>query len=226
METKLKKLLKLIVIFLVYFIYTTVVSSILNVFGITDQVIAVFIADLLFFLGIVILYKDTIKEGFLNFIKELSLSKKILFIVKWVVILFVINILGGIITEMIFPALAEDGNTDSIYSIASISTLYAIFKTLIFAPIAEELIFKKTVRELISNNLSFIITSSLIYALVNIMYTDITYLTIIDLLRYFVFSSVLSYIYVKNKDNIFMPMLIKFFYNLIPLTILLLGIGG
>lgn len=226
MNERLKQLLKLIIIFLAYFIYTTVISQLLGVFNIKNQVVASFIADLLFFLGIVIFYKDALKDSIKRFIKELSFTSKIIFIIKWVAILFVINIVGGMITEMIFPSLNGDGNTESIYSIASISTFYMIFKTLIFAPIAEELIFKKTTRELISNDLTFIVTSSLIYALVNIMYTDITYLTLIDLLQYFIFSSVLSYIYVKNKDNIFMPMLIKFFYNLIPLTILLLKIGG
>lgn len=226
MNEKTQQLLKVIIIFLFYFIYTTVISSILNFCGITDDLIAVFIADLLFFLGIVIIYKNSIKEGFLKFFKNYSLSKKIIFIIKWIAILFAVNMLGGIITEILFPSLEEDGNTGTLYSIASISTFYMIFKTLIFAPIAEELLFKKSIRGLIPNNLVFIIASSLIYALINIMYIEFSLFTIIDVISYFMFSVVLSYIFVKNEDNIFMPMLIKFFYNLIPLTILLLGIGG
>ena len=97
---------------------------------------------------------------------------------------------------------------------------------MIFAPVAEELVFKKTIREIINNDILFIVTSSLIYALINIMYTDISVLTIIDMISYFAFSAVLSHIYIKNKDNIFMPMLIKFSYNLIPLIIMLARIGA
>ncbi len=226
MNKEIKQLLKLITIFLVYFIYTTVISNILGIFKINDEVIISFIADLIFFLGIVILYKDDLKKGFIKFIKNYSFLKKVLFVIKWVVILFTINIIGGVITEIIHPSLTEDGNTNAIYSLASISTFYTIFKTLIFATITEELLFKKSIREVITNNIAFIIVSGLIYALINIMYTDITVLTVIDLFQYFIFSSVLSYIYVKNEDNIVMPMIIKFFYNLIPLTILLLGIGA
>lgn len=226
MNEKTKQLLKLIVIFLVYFVYTIVITSVLNVCGIVDEIITVFIADLIFFLGIVILYKNDLKQGFITFIKEFSISKKVLFIIKWVAILFAINIIGGIITEMIFPSLESDGNTTSIYSLASISTIYTIFKALIFAPIAEELVFKKTIREIINNNTLFIVTSSLIYALINIMYTDISVLTIFDMISYFAFSAVLSHVYIKNKDNIVMPMLIKFSYNLIPLIIMLARIGA
>lgn len=226
MNEKTQQLFKVIIIFLFYFIYTTVISGVLSLCGIKDELIAVFIADLVFFLGMVIIYKDSIKEGFLKFIKNYSLSKKIIFIVKWVAILFAVNMLGGIITEILFPSLEEDGNTGALYSIASISTFYMIFKTLIFAPVAEELLFKKTIRGLISNNVVFIIASSLIYALINIMYIDFNVFAIIDVISYFIFSVILSYIFVKNEDNIFMSMLIKFFYNLIPLTILLLGIGG
>lgn len=227
MSEKTRKLLKVILIFLIYFIYVIVVSSVFNLFGISDEIVIEFIADLMFCLGIVILYKNDLKANFIKFMEEHSITQKIIFIVKWVLILFVINIVGGIITEIFFPSSLEtDGNTNSIYSLATISTFYTIFKTLVFATVAEELFFKRTIREVISNNIIFIIVSSLIYAIINIMYTDITILSVVDFLSYFMFSSVLSYIYIKNDDNIVMPMIIKFFYNLIPLTILLLGVIG
>ena len=202
-----------------------IVSSILNVFGISDEIVLIFLSDLVFLIGTMLLYKNRIKDGIRDF-KKIKLSKKIMFVVKWVTILFLINIIGGILTELAFPNLIEDGNTTSIYSIASVSTIYIVFKTLVFAPIAEELVFKETVRELINNDIVFIITSSLVYAFVNIMYTELTLLTISDMMSYFIFASILSYVQVKNDDNVFMPMLIKFFYNLIPLTILLLGVGA
>lgn len=222
---KIKPLLKLILIFIVYFIYTTVVSKIMNLLGINNEIAILFVADFIFLIGMIFVYKRDIKEGFNSFKNSHTILNTIFFIIKWVVILFAINIVGGMITEIIFPALTENGNTSAIYSLSDLSTLYIIFKTLIFASVAEVLVFNKTIRELISNNIVFVVTSSLIYALINVMYTDISFLTIIDLTQYFIFSSVLAYLYVRNKDNIFVPMLIKFSYNLIPLTILLIGIG-
>ena len=225
MNKNIQPLLRLVLIYLVYFVYAIIISNILKIFGISNEIALVFVADLLFFIGITYLYKDSLKDGYNKFIKKYNLSKRVLFILKWIAILFGINILGGIITELLVPNLLEDGNTTSIYSIASISTVYTIFKTLIFAPIAEELVFKKTIRELINNNALFIVTSSLVYSLINVMYTDITLLTLIDMISYFIFSTVLSYIYVKNEDNIVMPIIIKFFYNLIPLILMIISIG-
>lgn len=225
MNHKIKLLLKPMLIYLAYFTYNIIISSILKLFGISNEIVLMFISDLLFLIGIVILYKNSLIDGFNKFIDKFKDSKKILFILKWVAILFGINILGGIITELLVPNLLEDGNTSSIYSIASISTVYIVFKTLIFASVAEELLFKKVIRELIKNNVVFIITSSLVYALVNVMYTDITILTFIDMLSYFIFSAVLSYVYIKNEDNIVIPIIIKFFYNIIPLALMIISIG-
>lgn len=226
MNEKLKSLLKILSIYVAYFIYTTLISSTLSVFGISGEVTLMFISDLVFFASIVTLYKDELKEGYKKFEKNYKPSKRIFFILKWVAILFGINMLGGIITELFFPGLAETGNTATIYSLASVSTAYIIFKTLIFATVAEELVFKKAIRELISNNTLFIITSSLVYALINVMYTNINYITLIDMVSYFLFSLVLSYVYVKNDDNIVMPIAIKFCYNLIPITIMIISMGG
>ena len=145
MKEKLKSLLKILSIYVAYFIYTTLISSTLSVFGISGEVTLMFISDLVFFASIITLYKDALKEGYKKFEKNYKPSKRVFFILKWVAILFGINMLGGIITELFFPGLAETGNTATIYSLASVSTAYIIFKTLIFATVAEELVFKKAI---------------------------------------------------------------------------------
>jgi len=222
---KIKPLLKLLLIYLVYFSYTTIISYSLKVFGITNDIVLSFISDIIFLIGIIVLYKDSLKNGFIEFFEKYKMSKKVLFILKWVAILFGINIIGGIITELLVPNLLEDGNTTKIYSIASLSTIYTVFKTLVFISLAETLVFQKSIREVINNNTLFIIVSSLVYSLINVMYTDISLLTIIDMVSYFVFSSMLSYIYIKNNNNILVPIIIKFFYNLIPLSLMIISIG-
>ena len=225
MNEKIKPLLKLLLIYLVYFSYTTIISYSLKVFGITNDIVLSFISDIIFLIGIIVLYKDSLKNGFIEFFEKYKMSKKVLFILKWVAILFGINIIGGIITELLVPNLLEDGNTTKIYSIASLSTIYTVFKTLVFTSLAETLVFQKSIREVINNNTLFIIVSSLVYSLINVMYTDISLLTIIDMVSYFVFSSMLSYIYIKNNNNILVPIIIKFFYNLIPLSLMIISIG-
>lgn len=220
-------LLKTIIIYLIYFSYTGVINTFLQFVGITNNITVLFISDLLFLLGIVFYYRRAIQKGILSFQKDYSLKEKFKVIVKWFLILTIMNIIyGAIVTVLLSPTTPLDENTKSLRTIADISSMYAIFKTLIFASIAEELLFKKAIHDIIENDRVFCIVSSIIYATVNIMYVHFTIFTIVDFIQCFIFSVLLSYCYIKNKDNIFLIMMIKFVYALFPLALMLLGVGA
>lgn len=227
LDVKKHAIMKTILVFIGYFAYTMVINCFCGLMGISDPIQVSFIADILFAFSIIYLYKDVIKKSFLDFNKNNLLLKRILIVLSGVGILFVVNVIGGIISELLFSNLNEiDQNTTMIYELAGMSTIYTIFKTLIFASVVENIVFRVSIRELTKNNCVFVVASSLIYALVNIMYSNFSMFTIIDMIQYFVISVTLSIIYIKNKDSIYPVMLVLFFYNLIPLTILLFGIGA
>lgn len=228
-KNNINVLLKTIIVFIVYLFYTKFISAFFNMIGLTDSIMQMFIADLLFLIGIVLVYKDSIKQGFLDFKNNYKTSKKITVVLKWTVIIFVVNMLMGMLTELFFPnaVAGGDDNANAIYSLFDISSIYTIFKTMILAVIAEELVFKKTIRDVFKNNILFVIISGLIYVMMNFAYTDLTQSYIwMDMLGYFMFAVITSIAYIKNNDNIFIVMMIKFLYNLLPLTIMILGIGA
>lgn len=226
-KNKQNALLIAILWYAIYFLYNPAITKILTMIGVTDTAIIMFVADLLFFLGIVLYYRNDIRDGLNHFIKDYTVTKKIKTILFGVLSIFVLIILGGMVSSILFPNLdTSDENTEAIYSLANISTLAMVFKTLIFATVAEELLYKKTIRDVIDNDLLFILVSSLIYALMNIAYVEFGLVTAIDFVRCFLFATLLSWIYVKNKNNTFIIMLIKFIYTFIPLTILLTGAGA
>ncbi len=222
-NTKIKKqerLIKTIVAFLCYFVYSQVFSSL---FG--SSIIINFIADIIFLIGIVLAYKDNLSEDYKDLKKNYNIKKIIKIIVFWVIIIFVFNIIMGALTEALIPNMDLDNNTQAINSLFQVSSLYTIFKTMIFAIVAEELLFRESVHDIIKNKWMFIIISSIIYTIINFVWTGFTEKTLWNnMLSYFVPSIVLSYAYYKNKSNIIVLMLIKFVYQLIPLTILLLGL--
>lgn len=227
-KSNVKVLMKTIIVFIIYLFYTKFISTLFNIIGLNDSVMQMFIADLLFLFGIIIIYKDSIKKGFLEFKNNYKISKKITVILKWTIIILVVNMIMGMVTELLFPEVAEvlDDNSNAIYSLFDISSIYTIFKTMIFAVIAEELVFKKSIRDIFKNNILFVVISGLIYVMMNFAYADLSQHYIwLDMFGYFLFAVITSIAYIKNNDNIFIVMLIKFFYNLIPLTILLIGVG-
>ncbi|MEG0026345.1 MAG: hypothetical protein RR847_04015 [Bacilli bacterium] len=227
-KDKMNTLLKTVIVLIIYLFYTKATGLLLNIIGIDSSIITMFIADLIFLLGIVIFYKKTIEKSIIDFKNKYQKSQKIIIIFKWVVLLFFIFIMMGILTEVFIPAAnAKDDNTVAIGSLLNVSFIYTVFKTLIFAVVAEELVFKTTIRNIFSNNIIFIIVSCCVYALMNVMYADLTSPYILmDIVGYIIFAAITCICFIKNNDNIFVVMLVKFFYNLIPFTIMLLGLGS
>ncbi len=218
---KYKNLIKTIFLFLFYLLYTLVFNKIFSFFNININTATMFLSDLIFFLVIIYLYREKIQND-LTHLKENQL--KMIFI--GVILLFLINLCLGMMTDIFFPSLSNfnDGNSSSVIQLFSASYLYSLFKTLLFAPIAEELLFKESIRDVVKNDIVFVITSSILYTTMNFFYSTIQFSYIwMDIIGYFLFSMVLSIIYLKSKDNIVMVMIIKFLYNLIPTFILIIS---
>lgn len=216
------KLLKMLIMFVVYLTYTTVATALLG-----DSMLVIFLADILFLVGIIYIYKDNLINDFRK-LKEKNLWKQVGKAFMFAIAVFIVYMLVGAVLTTIYPEImAEDGNTDAIYSIYSMTTIYTIFKTLVFATVAEELLFKESIRDLIKPNLLYVLVSSFIYAFMNIMYSNLTIMTTwLNSIPYLLFALLLNTIYVKQDDNICLVIMIKFFYNLVPLTIMLSGLGA
>lgn len=216
------KLIKTLLVFISYLLYSNVISVVFSTFKITNTTMISFFADLAFLICIVFVYKDNLKDDFKNLKNDYKISKIVKTVIMWVVIIFVFNILMGALTEIIDPNMAFDNNSSAIISLLSSSMFYTIFKTMIFAVIAEELLFRESVSDVVKNKYLFILVSSVIYTLLNFIFIGFNYKTIFaDLLTYFLPALLLSTAYVKNNNNIIILMLIKFFYNLIPLVVAL-----
>lgn len=219
------KLIKTLLVFISYLLYSNVISVIFSTFKITNTTMISFLADLIFLICIIFVYRDNLKKDFENLKKDYKISSIIKTVIIWVVIIFVFNILMGAITEIIYPNMERDDNTNAIFSLLDVSTFYTIFKTMIFAVVAEELLYRESISDVVKNKYIFIIISSIIYTIMNFIFVGFeSDIIVMDILSYFLPALLCSTAYVKNNNNIIILMLIKFFYNLIPLIILLSGL--
>lgn len=221
---KNEKLTKLVLAFFIYFLYTMYASTIFSFLGIKDTILTSFIGDILFSIFLIYMYRKNLKSDWKK-LKKISIKKRIFTILKWTLLLFVFMIFCGFITDLIIPNHASDANTSAVYSLYSISTWYTIFKTMIFGTLIEEILYRESVRDNVKNRFVFVIVSALIYTFMNTIFVGFTEgFAISSLLIYFLPAIFCSIAYLKNNDNILILSLIKFTYNLIPLTILLLGL--
>lgn len=218
-------LLKSLFIFLTYLFYMPIIDTILKPLSLSS-VVSSFIAEIIFFIIVVIAYFKELKTGFKSWLKENSTKKKCLFILKWFVIIQVFNLLGGMISSFLFTSKEIDGNTSAIYDLFEISSFYSIFHVMIFGVIAEELVFHQSLRDILKNDVVFIVASSFLYAIMNIAYYNFSLPNLFSFIQSFLGAAIFSYIYVKNKDNIFSVMVVKFCCNLIPLILMFIGTGA
>ncbi len=213
-------LVKTLLVVIFFFTYNIICNSILTILGVQNEVITMFLADAIFLFFILILYGKKIIKDFKEYHKNNKISKRLKTILIGFVILFFINIGSGIILDTIFPNIPGDENTTALYSL---DTLYTIFKVLIFSIIAEELVFRKAIGEVIDNKIAFVLISSIIYSLTLILYSDLTDITTwINVINYFAIYLTLSIVYVRHNKNIYPVMMMKFLLNIVPVAILLI----
>ena len=217
------KLIKTLLVFISYLLYSNVISIVLSTFKITNATMLSFLADLIFLICIVFAYRDNLKKDFENLKKDYKISSIIKTIIIWVVIIFVFNILMGAITEMIYPNMATDDNTNAMSTLFKTSMSYSLFKTMSFAVVAEELLYRESISDVVKNKYIFIVISSIVYTIMNFIFVGFeSDIIVMDILSYFLPALLFSTAYVKNNNNIIILMLIKFTYNLIPTIIYLL----
>ncbi len=210
---------KVILLYVIYFLYTMLGSMLAAKLNISNSAYIMMPADVLFLVFSVIMYKDNLKNDFQK-LKETRFLKIVGIILLGIISIILLNGIMGVITDIILPDLNMDSNTSAMLSLLRTSPIYAFFKVLVFAPIAEEILFRESISTCVKDNILFIIFSALIYTMMNFIFNSST-LTLVDLLVYFVPALLFSFIYVKNDRNIIIVMIIKFIMQFIPFIMLL-----
>lgn len=219
-ERKKKNLIQSLLVILSYFLYTSLFYRVLSVFfgtGIYDSDVWGFVADVVFLIVIIFCYRTSLMEN----LKDLRIHtwKKFGDGIKWMIIAIVSQTAIIAMLSSIMPSLS---NNDA--SLLELPFYYRIFKTMVFSIIAEEIVYRKCVRDIISDKVLIVIISSLFYAFMNIAYSNVHGMEVLTFLPYFVSSMALSYLYIKY-DNIVLVMIVKFIYQLLPLTVMILGLS-
>ena len=210
---------KVILLYVVYFLYTMLGSMLASKLNISNSAYIMMLADILFLVFSVVMYKNNLKNDFQKF-KRTKILKTIGTIVLGIVSIILLNGIMGMLTDIFLPDANMDSNTSAMLTLLRTSPIYAFFKVLIFAPIAEEILFRESISTCVKDNILFIIFSALIYTMMNFIFNSST-LTLVDLLVYFVPALLFSFIYIKNDRNIIIVMIIKFIMQFIPFIMLL-----
>lgn len=204
---KNNKIISTIVIWILYIIWILKFSSI-------TPTLYNFVMHLLFLVIVIFVFKDDLISN----LKELKHTKKKIFLYffGFLGIMILSNILISIITNIAGISFTQDSSSDAIAKVFFIipqGTLFVCFLTIVFYPIIEELIFRKSLRPALKNGFVFVIFTSLLswYFQVTLLNPNIN--EFILAIQTFLNSIFAGIIYVKT-DNILYTISSRMLFNI------------
>jgi len=176
----------------------------------------IFVTLLILFIFIII-FRDKIIPDFYNFKKNGKKYIKENF--KYWIIGLIIMIFTNLIIGLIFNNMAtnEELNRQTLFN----SPISSIISMIITAPIIEELITRKTFKEVFSNQYVYIIVSGLIFGSLHLL-SATTITEILYVIPYSALGCAFAKIY-YNTDNLWTNIFFHSLHNLIAIIIIFIG---
>lgn len=221
---KLPKILLTFCLFVAELIYSYCVVLGLQRFGIdittysiTTKYQIIIGIDLSFMFVLFLLYRKTLLKDitlyFKNFIKNISIGAK-----YWAIGLCIM-MLSNIIISYFFPG--GSANEEAVQNVIKQVPIYMIFSTIIYAPFVEELIFRKSIRDIIENDYLYVIISGLAFGFVHTL-AGSTLHELVYIIPYGALGSCFALMYVKTK-NVYTSMTFHMIHNAIVVFISIAG---
>lgn len=207
-----KKLYISLGVWVLYIIWLLKLSS--SALSITN-----FLVHLLFVVILLAIYKNDLTKAFKKLQKNKSKSiKTIIFgLIMLFILLFASNIVISVITNMMGNSFDTDSSSSALFKLFDtfpFGTLFAMFMTIFFYPIVEELVFRKSLYDVIKSPILFIILSSVITWYFQVTLTS-PHISEFILSLTVLFNSVFMSILLVKKDNILFPIFSRMSYNLV-----------
>lgn len=229
-EKYIKDALLGILALLTYFILPEIDGIIFKLFNIDTtslslniKIIYSTIFDILIMAIIILIFNQSLKKEYKDIRKNHKDYYKNYF--KYYLMGLIIMMFSNVIIAMISKG-GIAGNQNTINELFEISPLYVYFASVIFAPIVEELVFRKAIRNIIPNGILFVIVSGLVFGGLHVIGNVTAWYDLLYLIPYSVPGIIFAYILYKT-DNIFVSMGLHFMHNgiLIALQFFILLFG-
>lgn len=221
--TQLKNIFKCAGIIILFLFFSSFFFGLLNINpeAISDKTYIIYLACsnailLAIFLWI---YRKTIIRDAKSYFKDFGTNIETSF--KYWVAGFGIMVISNLfITFVLNKTIA--GNEQQVRSFINISPLLMIFDVVIYAPITEELTFRKSIKDAIKSKWAYVIISGFIFGWLHIMSYINSFVDIIYIIPYASLGITFALLYYKT-DNIFSTIIMHSMHNGFAILVYLLG---
>ena len=219
-EKKIFVVLKVFILLLLLLTFKSIfISFFPNNLNNILKVIIFLISDLIVIGILLIVYRKTLIKDFKSYFKDFLNNFEQSF--KYYIIGLAIMIISNLII-VVFINNQIASNEESVRSLIDIVPLYMIFSVSIYAPITEELIFRKGIREIFNNKYLYIISSGIIFASMHLASENLSLNTLLYIIPYSSLGITFAYTYYKT-NNIFSTIMLHSFHNIMAIILYLIG---
>lgn len=219
---KLKILFMSLCVILLYFVWPYFCSYVLSFLNI-DKNLKLFLNLILNFIclaSIIFIYVNDLKKDYKKFIKNFKsyMKKGLKYFIIGLLCYGIVNIIIAGVFD--FSNISND-NLTTLENVFSDNIFMLFLSTVFYYPIVEELVFKKTFKDIIDNKWLFVFISAFANAFFTYAFSATNALSLIYIIPSTLFYMGLSYGYYAT-DNIMVPITYRIIYNLIPNIALLI----
>lgn len=218
----IKTIAKSIFVILLYYIFYEIMIKVMSLIGLNisdfsslQKIITFTIFDILLIISLYFIYKKDLKKEFLlfknNFKEFVEKYTK-----YWLLGIVLMSIINSIIMFITPSDVAN--NEELVRGLIDKFPLYGFFSAALVAPFVEEIVFRKTFKDIIKNKYLLLIICGLTFGTIHVIesYTKIT--DLLYIFSYGVFGSVFAYIYYKT-NTVFTSMFFHFIHNIMLVLI-------
>ena len=222
MKEKTINVVKCIFLFLLFFTISAIPVLIfridINKFSDLDTVIYSLSCSLLFLSIIMLCYRKTLIKDFKPYFKNFGRNFENSF--KYYLVGVGVMIFSNLIITLLFQGDLSTNET-MVRSYINASPLLMAIDISFYAPLAEELLFRKSVRDVVKNKWLYIFISGFIFGGMHVIGTE-GLIGLLYLIPYCSLGFTFAYIYAKT-DNIYSSIMLHFMHNTLTLILLLVG---
>lgn len=187
----------------------------------TTKYIITFINDLLYLILLTSIYYKTIKKDLYKYFNNNFKNNFKTSLSYWgvgLLIMYISNIIIAIVTN---GQIAQ--NEEAVRSLINIAPLYMAFQVGIYAPLTEELIFRKSIRDIIDNKYIYALISGLIFGGLHAITSINNLISLLYLIPYCSLGIAFGLLYAKS-NNIFSTIIIHSIHNLLAFTLYMVAL--
>ena len=222
MKEKTINVVKCIFLFILFFTIRAIPVLIfridINKFNDLDKVIYSLSCSLFFLSIIMLCYRKTLVKDFKPYFKNFGKNFENSF--KYYLVGVGVMIFSNLIITLLFQGDLSTNET-MVRSYINASPLLMAIDISFYAPLAEELLFRKSVRDVVKNKWLYIFISGFIFGGMHVIGTE-GLIGLLYLIPYCSLCFTFAYIYSKT-DNIYSSIMLHFMHNTISLILLLVG---